>query len=130
MGATNGLGNRELGAALIVEDEPLVRAMAADIFMDQGYRIHEACNAAEALTILEGRDDIRAVFTDVEMPGEMNGLALATAIRERWPDIIVLVTSGRVWPGDGMMPIGTDFIAKPYRSRDIVSKIEALARPA
>src|SRR3546814_3746130 len=54
-------------AVLIVADGPLVRAFAADILMDAGYRVFEACEAADALTILEGRDDIGTVFTDIEM---------------------------------------------------------------
>uniref|UniRef100_UPI0019537961 response regulator n=4 Tax=Pseudomonadota TaxID=1224 RepID=UPI0019537961 len=77
-------------AVLVVEDEPLVRTMAADILMDAGYRVFEACEAADALAILDGRDDIGAVFTDIEMPG-MTGLALAATVRDRWPSMPVLV---------------------------------------
>ncbi|WP_254908017.1 response regulator [Sphingobium sp. GW456-12-10-14-TSB1] len=86
-----GLGSGS-AAVLVVEDEPLVRTMAADILMDAGYRVFEACEAADALAILDGRDDIGAVFTDIEMPGGMTGLALAAAVRDRWPSMPVLVT--------------------------------------
>jgi len=111
-----------------VEDEALVRAMAADIFMDAGYRVHEAGNAAEALTILEGCGDIGTVFTDIEMPGEMNGVGLAAAICQRWPQMRVLVTSGRGVPADCTLPIGVGFIGKPYRGTQVLAEIEALVR--
>lgn len=114
------------GGALVVEDEPLVRAVAADIFMDAGYRVHEACNAAEALMILEDRGDIGTVFTDIEMPGELNGVGLACTICERWPHMRVLVTSGRVFPDDCALPIGVGFIGKPYRRQQVLAEIQAL----
>ncbi|EQB33528.1 response regulator [Sphingobium ummariense] len=110
---------------LIVEDEPLVRTMAADIFIDAGYRVYEACDASDALTILEGRDDIGAVFTDIEMPG-MTGLALASAVRGRWPSMAVLVTSGRVRPGPGELPEGAGYIAKPYMPDELVNQLGEL----
>lgn len=112
-------------AILIVEDEPLVRTFAADILMDAGYRVFEACEAADALTILEGRDDIGAVFTDIEMPG-MTGLALAGAIGERWPEISILVTSGRIRPDPGVLPAGAAFIAKPYKAGALIDQLAEL----
>lgn len=125
MMALSEKSTKQAAAVLIVEDEPLVRAMAADSFMDAGYRVFEACDAADALTILEGRDDIAAVFTDIEMPG-MNGLDLAASIRGRWPAITVLITSGRVRPGAALLPVGADFIPKPYLPSDMIGKISAL----
>src|SRR3546814_1346089 len=101
-------------AVLIVEDGPLVRAFAADILMDAGYRVFEACEAADALTILEGRDDIGTVFTDIEMSG-MTGLALAGVITEGWPEIAILVTSGRIQPDPG-------------RSEEHTSELQSLMR--
>jgi len=116
-------------ALLVVEDEPLVRAMAAEVFMDAGFRVFEACDANEALTILDGRDDIGIVFTDIEMPGTMNGLALAAEVRSRWPDVGVLITSGRVLLASGMLPTGAVFIPKPYLPSEVVRLIEAIAPP-
>lgn len=116
-------------AVLVVEDEPLVRAMAADIFMDAGYRVFEARDANEALMILEGRDDVGAVFTDIEMPGTMNGIALATTIRTRWPKVAVLITSGRVLPAQGMLPSGAAFIPKPYRPSELIHLVETIGFP-
>lgn len=114
------------GAALVVEDEPLIRVTAADICMDAGYRVHEAGNAAEALAILEGQGDIGTVFTDIEMPGELNGVGLAVTICQRWPHIRVLVTSGRGLPDDCALPIGVGFIGKPYRRTQVLAEIQAL----
>src|SRR3546814_4646908 len=104
--------------------------MVADILMDAGYRVFEACEAADALAILDGRDDIGAVFTDIEMPGGMTGLALAAAVRDRWPSMPVLVTSGRVRPGAGELPNGAAYIAKPYmpRSEEHASELQSLMR--
>lgn len=115
-------------AVLVVEDEPLVRTMAADILMDAGYRVFEACEAADALAILDGRDDIGAVFTDIEMPG-MTGLALAAAVRDRWPSMPVLVTSGRVRPGAGELPNGAAYIAKPYMPGELVATLGKILPP-
>lgn len=125
MEASSGKPPDHGAAVLVVEDEPLVRTVAADILMDAGYRVFEACEAADALTILEGRDDIGAVFTDIEMPG-MDGLALAATIRGRWPAIGVLITSGRVRPGHDALPVGADFIAKPYHPDELIGQLAEL----
>ncbi len=100
---------------LLVEDEALVRMIAADVLMETGeYRVLEAVNAKEALTLLESRHDVRLVFTDVEMPGPLNGFALARVVDMRFPGTKVLVTSGRMTPGAGDLPRGMRFLPKPY----------------
>lgn len=114
------------GSVLVVEDEPLVRMTAAEIFEGAGYRVHEACNAAEAVAILKARPDIGTVFTDIEMPGELNGLGLVDTICEHWPHLRVLVTSGRGVPADRPLPIGVGFIGKPYRGKQVLAEIQAL----
>lgn len=111
---------------LVVEDEPLVRTFAAEILMDAGYRVFEACDARDGAAILDRRDDIRAVVTDIEMPGDMDGLALAHLIHEQRPEIAVILTSGRIRPEAGAMPGGADFIAKPYKSGDLIDQLSAL----
>jgi CheY-like chemotaxis protein len=90
---------------------------------DAGYEAIEASNAEEAIAILEARKDIRIVFTDVDMPGTMDGLKLAHAIRTRWPPIELIVTSGHFNLSDADMPERGRFFPKPYRDRDIVSAI-------
>ena len=79
---------------LAVEDEPLILMLAVDMIRDAGFEPLWASNAEEAIRILESRDDIRIVFTDINMPGSMDGIKLAQAVRGRWPPIRIIVTSG------------------------------------
>src|SRR5205807_8115222 len=81
---------------LIVEDEFLIRMATAEAIRDAGFNVLEAADADEAVAILEGRTDIRVVFTDIHMPGSMDGAKLAHAIRHRWPSVQVMATSGRL----------------------------------
>jgi CheY-like chemotaxis protein len=99
---------------LIVDDEPLVRLNVAQTIEDAGFESIEAENADEAIRLLESRSDIRAVFTDIHMPGSMDGLRLAHAVRNRWPPIKIIVTSGREFLTDQYLPEGGLFFAKPY----------------
>lgn len=101
-------------AVLIVEDEPLVRLCAAQTVEDAGYEVIEAESADEAIAILESRRDIRVIFTDIHMPGSMDGLKLAHAVRHRWPPIKIIVTSGRETIAPQDLPEGGRFFAKPY----------------
>ena len=80
----------------IVEDDHLVRMDTVSFLEGEGFVVHEADNAAAAIRSLELHDEIRLVFTDVNMPGWMNGLALAYYIRGRWPPVKIIVTSGYV----------------------------------
>ena len=108
---------------LVVEDEFLSRLHAVNLVEDAGYKAIEASNSEEAIAILEARKDIRIVFTDVDMPGTMDGLKLAHAIRTRWPPVELIVTSGHFNLSDADMPERGQFISKPYRDQDIVSAI-------
>jgi two-component system, response regulator PdtaR len=108
---------------LVVEDEPFTRWMAADVLSSAGFVVLEAGSAGEALPILEARDDVRVVFTDVEMPGPIDGLELARRIGERWPSMGVVVTSGR--PSyKKKVPETRTFLAKPYTGGALVRQIE------
>ncbi len=98
---------------LVVEDEPLIRLNAVAMIEEAGYEVVEAANADEAISILESRSDIRIVFTDVHMPGSMDGLKLAHAVRDRWPPIKLIVTSGQMMVSEGELPIGDAFSANP-----------------
>jgi two-component system, response regulator PdtaR len=84
---------------LVVEDQTLVRMFMTDFHDEAGFKVFEAVSADEALTVLEARPDVQAVVTDIEMPGSMNGIALAKVVRGRWLGIGVVVTSGRQRPG-------------------------------
>lgn len=99
---------------LIVEDETLVRTAAVDMIEDAGFEAIEAANADEAILVLEARNDITVVFTDIDMPGSMNGLKLAEAVRGRWPPIKIIATSGHYVIRDGELPQGGRFLPKPY----------------
>ena len=87
----------------------------------------EAANADEAIAILESRADIRVVFTDIHMPGSMDGLKLAHAVRDRWPPIKIIVTSGRDRLSAGDLPDGGRFFSKPYDPREIGEALRAWA---
>jgi DNA-binding NtrC family response regulator len=100
---------------LLVEDEALVRMLASDILTDEGgYRVIEAVNADEALKLMEARPDVRLLFTDVDMPGSINGFGLARVVDMRWPGVSIIVASGQAGPGVGDLPRKAKFIAKPY----------------
>jgi CheY-like chemotaxis protein len=111
---------------LVVEDEALLRLNATMVVEDAGFEAIEAANADEALRILEARDDIRIVFTDIRMPGSMDGLRLASAVRDRWPPIQFIVTSGHATPSAQDLPAGGHFIQKPYESAQVARALHAL----
>ena len=89
---------------LIVEDEFLLRMLALEMIEDAGFDVVDAVNADEAIAILEGRPDIHIVFTDIQMPGSMDGLKLAAFVRDRWPPIKIVATSGNYVRRDGDLP--------------------------
>jgi two-component system, response regulator PdtaR len=112
---------------LVVEDELFSRWHAIDLVEHAGYTAVEATNADEAIAILEARKDIRIVFTDIDMPGSMDGLKLAHAIRKRWPPIELILTSGHFDVSDDEMPDRGRFFAKPYRDQEIISALRHFA---
>ncbi|HEY2010902.1 MAG TPA: response regulator [Rhizomicrobium sp.] len=112
---------------LIVEDEPFLRFQAADIAHEAGYEVLEASNADEAIAILESRADVRIVFTDIQMPGSMDGVKLAHAIRNRWPPVAIIVTSGQVCPAGYMLPANVPFLGKPYDSEGLTQLLKLAA---
>lgn len=114
-------------AVLVVEDDALVRAEAVDLCEEAGFTAYEARNAEQALRLLERHSHIRVLFTDVEMPGTMDGLKLARAVRERWPPVTIIVTSGRVRVEAEDMPENGLFFAKPYPPNGIVRALSDIA---
>jgi CheY-like chemotaxis protein len=117
----------KLPAVLIVEDEPLVRIGAVNIIEDAGFEVIEAASADEAIGILECRSDVRVVFTDIHMPGSMDGLKLAHAVRNRWPPIRIIVTSGRELIAEQDLPEGGRFVAKPYNPIEVLDALREWA---
>jgi len=112
---------------LVVEDEPLLRLFAAQVVEDAGYEPLEAANAAEAIAILESRPDIRIVFTDIDMPGGLDGMKLAACIRDRWPPIKIIITSGKPLPPRTVMPAEMVFFPKPYRQDRVIASLHQMA---
>jgi two-component system, response regulator PdtaR len=98
---------------LVVDDEWLIRSDLAQSLEEAGYRTREACNSAEAIAMLEKHREIRVVFTDIQMPGSMDGVALAHCIRQRWPPTILVISSGNRRPHRSELPEDTEFLAKP-----------------
>jgi DNA-binding NtrC family response regulator len=120
MGLTNG------AAVLIVEDEALLRLHAVDIVEQAGFTAIEARNADEALAIMERRSDIALLFTDVRMPGSMDGLKLAHAVRKRWPPIKILIVSGHVRLDDDDLPPDSRFFGKPFQAERMIGELRAM----
>jgi len=111
---------------LIVEDEFLLRMDAVDMITAAGFEALEATNADDAIAVLESRRDISVVFTDIQMPGSMDGLKLARAVRGRWPPIKIVATSGRAHVSPQDLPEGGRFLAKPYSPREIAGVLREL----
>ncbi|BCH60358.1 response regulator [Agrobacterium vitis] len=110
---------------LVVEDSPLIRMGAIDLVLSAGYDVLEAGDADEAIRILESRDDIDLVFTDVQMPGTMDGIKLSHYIRDRWPPVKLIIASGAAILEESMLPGGSRFFSKPY---DELTITEAMAQ--
>jgi two-component system, response regulator PdtaR len=111
---------------LLVEDEMFVRMATADALEEAGFEVIEAANAQAAEDFLRHRTDIQVLFTDVQMPGAMNGLELASLVRSRWPHIRVVITSGHLQPNSEILPENAVFIAKPYGEQAPARAIQAL----
>ena len=109
--------NPERPVILVAEDEVLVRILISDVLQDEGYKVLEAADAREAMRVLEARPDVHVVVTEIEMPPAPSGIELAQQVRERWPYMQVLVTSGRVFPTE--LPEGTVFVPKPWTGESL-----------
>ncbi|PZM10058.1 response regulator [Rhizobium tubonense] len=111
---------------LVVEDEILIRMDIVEFLQDEGFIVHEASNADDAIAILIANSDIGVLFTDIDMPGSMDGLKLAAAVRDRWPPVKIIVTSGHRHLSDALLPVQGKFFAKPYDHSRIVSAMREM----
>jgi two-component sensor histidine kinase/ActR/RegA family two-component response regulator len=111
---------------LVVEDEMVLRMRAVDIVQDAGFTAVEAVNADQALAILEARSDIAMLFSDIQMPGSIDGLMLAHAVHERWPGIKIILVSGQVNVADSDKPADSRFIGKPLDVKQMVAELQAM----
>ncbi|MBN9304596.1 MAG: hypothetical protein BGO82_12195 [Devosia sp. 67-54] len=114
---------------LIVEDEPLIRLGLATAVEEAGYEVVEAGNATEAIRRLEADPQIRLLLTDVDMPGGMDGIALAHHVRDRWPPVRLIVISGKIGVRPGQLPSGARFVSKPYQEPALLAMVAAMAAP-
>src|SRR5665213_644258 len=117
-------GKRFPHAILIVEDDPLLKLLTVDIVESAGFVALPADSADEAVAILEARSDIALLLTDINMPGSMDGLKLAHAVRDRWPPIKIIVVSSQV--PKGALPKHSRFFVKPYHCEKMISEIHSL----
>jgi CheY-like chemotaxis protein len=111
---------------LVVDDESLIRMNAVTMVEAAGFEAIAACDADEAIRILESRKDILAVFTDVHMPGTMDGIRLARLVRNRWPPVALIVTSGQTNVPETDLPTGGRFLRKPYAAGQIETALRQL----
>ena len=111
---------------LVVEDEALIRMHAADMIHDLGFEVIEAADADQAISLLESIPEIFAVFTDIQMPGSMDGLRLVAVVKNRWPPVALMVTSGQLRPRDTDLPENAHFLPKPYSMGELKSHLDAL----
>ena len=125
-----GLSASNRPVVLIVEDELLLRMDAVDMIAAAGFEAVEACDADQAIEILEARRDITVIFTDIQMPGSMDGLKLARAVRGRWPPIKIIATSGRALISETDLPEGGRFLLKPYSPLEVTGVLRELTNAA
>src|SRR5215218_7402004 len=111
---------------LVVEDEMILRMRAVDIVEDAGFNPVEAVNADQAISILESRSDISLLFTDIQMPGSIDGLKLAHAVHDRWPSIKIILVSGHVKPAASERPAASRFFGKPLGVSEMVAELQAM----
>lgn len=117
---------RKRPVVLIVEDEFLVRMGTRAAVETAGFDVLEAGDADEAIALLSARNDIRLIFTDVHMPGSMDGLKLVHFVRDRWPPIKIVATSARVRIAESDLPEGGRFLPKPYSAGEITATLREL----
>jgi two-component system, response regulator PdtaR len=112
---------------LLVEDEPLVRETNIDVLQEAGFRVLEARDADEAFGLLRHRPDVEVVLTDVDMPGSIDGFEFARLAAQGWPDVRVVVMSGKTTPGPGDLPQEAVFLSKPFRPESLTALLRRLA---
>lgn len=115
---------------LVVEDEPLIRMDIVDALEEAGYHVLEAGDAGEAIGLYAQHGSVSALLTDIDMPGQMNGLDLAALIRRQDSAIPIVVTSGRSGLRPSDLPHNGRFYPKPYRSREIVQGLASMLHAA
>ena len=115
-----------MAVILVAEDEPFVSLNISEALKGEDYDVITVANADDAFEVLERRDDIHTIFTDIDMPGSMDGLKLAAAVRNRWPPVNIIVTTGlSPPPRSDELPTNSIFIAKPYRNAEVLEAVRS-----
>jgi two-component system, response regulator PdtaR len=112
--------------ALVVDDEELLRLHAAGLLEEHGFTVIEAESAEAALKALETHDQVRLLFTDIQMPGALDGMDLARQVHARWPNVLLVITSGRRKPTRAEIPDDGRFVPKPYRAEELFGEVDDL----
>jgi two-component system, response regulator PdtaR len=112
-----------MSVILTVEDETLLSIYLGEVLQNAGYQVVAAANADEAIEILEARNDIRIIITDINMPGSMDGLRLAAAVKDRWPPIKIIIATGKGAPRRDEMPGDSQFLPKPYAPDKVLAAV-------
>ena len=116
---------------IVIEDEPFIRMAIVEALLEDGFDVLEASHAQEAIAILEANaDHVHALFTDINMPGDLDGAGLTNHARIHWPWLSLLVTSGRAHPTAHTLPEGARFISKPYEFTDVILNIREMCAAA
>ena len=102
----------------------------AGLLEENGFGVVEAANADAALKLLETRDDVRLLFTDIQCPARYDGMDLARQVHTRWPRILLIITSGQIAPAQAEIPDHDRFVGKPYRARDLLGEVNDMTRKA
>lgn len=126
-----GMAEAHPATILVVEDEVLVRMGTVDDLVSAGHSVIEAASADEALSVLEAGLPVDIVFSDIHMPGTLDGLGLMQIVRRRFPSVAVILTSGLEIPSRDMLGEGTAFVPKPYAARivlDLIGRAQARRR--
>jgi CheY-like chemotaxis protein len=112
---------------IVAEDDRLLRLIAVEFLTDAGFSVIEATHAKDAMGVLEVQfEEIHILFTDIHMPGEMDGLALAHHVKRNWPQISLLITSGDLLPDQKDLPEGSKFLRKPYHHDHVINHVRSL----
>jgi len=121
------MADRPAPVILVVDDDPFLRRVAVEFVKEAGFETLEACDADQAIAVLESGSRIAVLFTDIDMPGTMDGLKLADVVSDRWPVIEILIASARVPLRESDLPPNSRFLRKPYRGAAMVAELRSLA---
>jgi CheY-like chemotaxis protein len=115
-----------VSTVLVVEDDEMLRTCIGNVVADAGFMAVEAANADEAVAVLECRSDIALLFTDIQMPGSMDGLDLARTVHDRWPAIKIILVSGRAELSERERPVDSRFFQKPFAMKQMLEGLQEM----